>query len=64
MDRNHLLGAVGNAIKALAAACGYNLQRILDALRPLCAQIMLALTVGLARLATWSPPRYALRSAA
>ena len=29
MGRNHLLGTIGDAIDALAAACGYNLQRIL-----------------------------------
>jgi len=64
MDRNHLLGHLGDAINALAAACGYNLRRILDALRRLCAQFLLALIIDMAKLATWSPPRYALRSAA
>ena len=64
MARNHLLGHLGDAINALAAACGYNLRRILDALRRLCAQILLALTIDMAKLATWSPPRYAHRSAA
>ncbi len=32
MDRNYLLGHLGDAIKALAAACGYNLRRIIDAM--------------------------------
>ena len=30
MDRNFLLGTIGDAINALAAAAGYNLRRILD----------------------------------
>ncbi len=64
MDRNHLLGHLGDAINALAAACGYNLRRILDALRRLCAQFLLALTVDLAKLATSHSLRSAIKSAA
>ena len=64
MDRNHLLGHLGDAINALAAACGYNLRSILDALRRLCTQILFALTVDMAKLVTWSPHRYGLRSVA
>jgi IS5 family transposase len=44
MDRNFLLGTIGDAINALAAAAGYNLRRILEALRLLYALILLALT--------------------
>lgn len=46
MDRNFLLGAIGDAINALAAACGYNLRRILEALRLLHALILRALTLA------------------
>lgn len=44
MDRNFLLGTIGDAINALAAACGYNLRRILAALRLLHALILAAIT--------------------
>ena len=56
MDRNHLLGPVGDAINALAAACGYNLRRILDAIRRLCALVILMLIARMAKFDTWSVP--------
>ena len=47
---------------ALAAACGYNLRRILGALRRLCSQILLAVTIDIAKPATRSLPRNAVTS--
>ncbi len=64
MDRNHLLGTIGDAINALAAACGYNLRRILDAIRRLCVLVILMLTAGMAKTDTWSVPTNELRSTA
>ena len=64
MDRNHLLGAVGDAINALAAACAYNLRRILDAIRRLYALIILVLITGTAKIDTWTAPTSDLRSTA
>lgn len=64
MDRNHLLGNLGDAINALAAACGYNLRRIIDAIRCLCALVILMLTAGMAKIDTWSAPNQDLRSTA
>ncbi len=64
MDRNHLLGTIGDAINALAAACGYNLRRILDTIRRLCTLIVLMLTAGMAKIDTWSAPNRELRSTA
>lgn len=63
-DRNHLLGAVGDAINALAAACGNNLRQILDAIRRLCALVILMLTAGMAKCDTWSAYTDDLRSTA
>jgi hypothetical protein len=37
MDRDDLLGHLGDTMNDLAAACGYNLCRILNATRRLCA---------------------------
>ena len=45
MERNHLLRSIGDAINALAAACGYNLRRIIDAIQRLCAFISLSLPI-------------------
>ena len=42
MDRTFLLGTIGDTINALAAACGYNLRRILEALRLLHALMLAA----------------------
>ena len=64
MDRNHLLGTIGDASNALAAACGYNLRRILDAIRRLCTLIVLMLTAGMAKFNTWAAPTRNLRSTA
>ena len=64
MDRNHLLGTIGDAINALAAACGYNLRRILDAIRRLCALIIVVLTNGMAKVDTWPAQNRGLRSTA
>jgi len=64
MERNHLLGTIGDAINALAAACGYNLRRILDAIRRLCALVILMLTTGMAKIDTWPVPSGDIRSTA
>ena len=64
MDRNHLLGNIGDAINALAAACGYNVRRILEAIRRLCGLIVLMITAGMATFDTWSAPNRRLRSTA
>ena len=55
MGRNFLLGTIGDAINALAAACGYNLRRILAALRHLRALILATLALVPAKPNT-SPP--------
>jgi len=49
MDRSYLLGHLGDAINALAAACGYNLRRIIDAIRRLCALILSRATNRMAK---------------
>jgi hypothetical protein len=64
MDRNYLLGVVGDAINALAATCGYNLRRILDAIRRLCALVILMFITGTAKFDTWTAPTSNLRSTA
>jgi hypothetical protein len=51
-------------INALAAACGYNLRRILDAMRRLCALVILMLTAGMAKIDAWPTPTSSLRSTA
>lgn len=57
MGRNFLLGTVGDAVNALAAACGYNLRRILEALRLLHALILAALTSATAKPDTSRAPQ-------
>lgn len=64
MDRNHLLGTIGDAINALAVACGYNLRRILDAILRLCMLDILMLTTDLAKFDTSSAVTRELRSIA
>ena len=64
MQRNYLLTHLGDAINALAAACGYNLRRILDAIRRLFALILRMITTGMAKIDTWPTPTSDLRSTA
>ena len=64
MDRNHLLGTIGDTVNALAAACGYNLRRILDAIRRLCVLVIMMLNAGMAKFDTWSTTTRDLRSTA
>ena len=47
MDRNGLLPHIGDAISSLAANCGYNLRRIIDAIRRIYAFIILMLTTNI-----------------
>ena len=56
MGRNFLLGTVGDAINALAAACGYNLRRILEALRLLYALMLAAVRAASANPDTSPAP--------
>ncbi|MEZ5932187.1 MAG: hypothetical protein R3F54_09590 [Alphaproteobacteria bacterium] len=62
--RNGPVAVIGDAINALAAACGYNLRRILYAIRRLCALVILMLTAGMAKSDTWSTPTCRLTSTA
>ena len=64
MDRNYLLGNLGDAINALAAACGYNLRRIIDAIRCLCALILRMTIANMAKTDPWPAPNSDLRSMA
>ena len=64
MDRNFLLGSVGDAINALAAACGYNLRRILEALRLLRALILAAFIRATANSDTSPTPPNTLHASA
>ena len=64
MDRNYLIGTVGDAINALAAACGYNLRRIIDAIRRLCLLFLRVIIPGIAKNNTYGPSPQARRAMA